>query len=118
MKRKSNSAEEDVPALFQAILISIPMAMCFAGLRYAVRTQYQVWEDYSLGSSIWEAVLVYVCSVVFVALTTMYKDSRVMDLLLGAAATGFGCWMVQATEIDKSYGSVMRTPGGLSRASF
>lgn len=94
------------------------MALVFAGLRYAVRAQYQVWHDYSLGSSVGETLIVYLCSVVFTTITTQYSKSRLMGFLLGVMATGFGCAMVYATEIDKTYGAVMRTPGGLSNPRY
>lgn len=110
--RQKPPGEPDVPALFSALFVAIPMALGYAGLKYAVRSQFMVWDDFSIWELVKESVGVYLASLVFVAVTLQYRKSRLMNVLLGIFATVFGCWMVHATEIDRSYGAVSRTPGG------
>ncbi|KAI9028495.1 hypothetical protein DFJ74DRAFT_491686 [Hyaloraphidium curvatum] len=108
---EDDEGDPDGAPMFQGALLAIPMALCFAFLRYSVRNQFRVWEDYSFGGGVKEALAVYACSAVLVAVVAAYKDSPLMKALLGIAATACGCAMVKATEIDRTYGAAMTTPG-------
>ncbi|KAJ3124172.1 hypothetical protein HK098_001346 [Nowakowskiella sp. JEL0407] len=103
---------EPMPLWAEMILISTPLSILHALFEYIVHIQYGFKEEYSMFRLVRRSVPIFFLLSALTWATNRIKVPYLMQTIFAIAGSASGVYLIKQTlESDKTFGSMMKTPG-------